>query len=66
VPKGFSTIMRAPWARPVPPSTVTAGSNAAGGTARWKSRRGEPPSSSLARWIAAASGALSAGCELPN
>jgi hypothetical protein len=45
---------------------VTAGSNAAGGTARWKSRRGEPPSSSLARPIAAASGAASPGCALPN
>jgi hypothetical protein len=45
---------------------VTFGSNDAGGMARWKSRRGEPPSCSLARWIAAASGAVSAGCELPN
>ncbi len=54
VPNGFSMITRVrSVARPEAPSMPTTEVNAAGGTARWYSRRGEPPISFSARWIAA-------------
>ena len=40
--------------------------NAAGGTARWNSRRGEPPISFSARWIAASRSAVWPGSAAPN
>ena len=59
VPNGFSMITRASLvARPAAPSMPTTEVNAAGGTARWYSRRGEPPISFSARWIAASRSAV--------
>src|SRR5208282_3755642 len=61
VPNGFSMMTRAPAASPAAPSMPTTEVNAAGGTARWYSRQGEPPISFSARWIA-----LSRSAVLPG
>src|SRR5271169_382053 len=53
-------------ARPEVPSMPTTEVNAVGGTARWYSRRGEPPISFSARWIAAASSAVFPGSAAAN
>ena len=58
VPNGFSMITRVrSVARPEAPSMPTTAVNAAGGTARWNSRRGVPPISFSALPTAATSGA---------
>ena len=61
VPNGFSMITRASLARPAVPSMRTTEMNAAGGTARWNSRRGVPPISFSARWIASVSSSVLPG-----
>ena len=66
VPNGFSMITRASLARPAAPSIPTTEVNAAGGTARWNSRRGEPPISFSARWIASVSWAVLPGSAGAN
>ena len=67
VPNGFSMITRVrSVARPEAPSMPTTEVNAAGGTARWNSRRGEPPISFSAFCTAATSGAGSSGSAAPN
>src|SRR5271169_2969626 len=53
-------------ARPAAPSMPTTEVNAAGGTARWYSRRGEPPISFSARWIAASSSVVFPGSAAAN
>ena len=45
MPNGFSMITRARRESPLAWSFSTTVSKAAGGTARWKSRRGRPPMS---------------------
>ena len=66
VPNGFSMMTRAPPARPIAPISATTPSNAAGGTARWNSRRGVPPISFSASATACASGAVLSGSALPK
>ncbi len=66
VPNGFSMITRASLARPAAPSMPTTEVNAAGGTARWNSRRGVPPISFSARWIASVSSATLPGSDGAN
>ena len=67
VPNGFSMITRVSLvARPAPPSMPTTEVNAAGGTARWNSRRGEPPMSFSARWIAASRSDVFPGSAAAN
>ena len=61
VPKGFSTMTRERSARPEELSMVTTDSNAAGGTARWNSRRGSPPIWLSAFRTASTSGEASSG-----
>jgi len=59
VPNGFSMITRVSLVtRSAAPSISMTKANAAGGTARWNSRRGEPPMSFSARWIAASRSAV--------
>ena len=65
-PNGFSTMTREPGARPIAPIIATTDSNAAGGTARWNSRRGFPPISFSASSAALASGAVLSGSAGPN
>ena len=62
VPNGFSmtTLDRSP-ARPASPSIATTEAKAAGGTARWNSRRGEPPISFSARSTSSLRGVQSSG-----
>ena len=59
-------MTRAPPARPIAPISATTPSNAAGGTARWNSRRGVPPISFSASATACASGAVWSGSALPK
>src|SRR5580698_785404 len=67
VPNGFSMITRVrSVARPAAPSMPTTEVNATGGTARWYSRRGEPPISFSALLTAATSGAGSSGSAEAN
>ena len=67
VPNGFSMITRVrSVARPEAPSMPTTEVNAAGGTARWNSRRGEPPISFSALLTAATRGAGSSGSAAAN
>ena len=53
-------------ARPASPSMPTTEVNAAGGTARWYSRRGLPPISFSARWIAPSRSAVFPGSAAAN
>src|SRR5262245_28642110 len=59
-PNGFSTITRARVDSPSSPSRSTTLSNADGGIARWKSRRGRPPISLSARATTSATASWSA------
>src|SRR5579862_5593431 len=67
VPKGFSMMTRVrSVASPDLPSIPTTEVNAAGGTARWYSRRGDPPISCSARWTAATRSSVWSGSAAAN
>ena len=66
VPNGFSMMTREPGARPIAPIIATTDAKAAGGMARWNSRRGVPPIAFSAARIAVASGSVLSLSALPN
>ncbi len=59
-------MTREPGARFIAPIIATTDSNAAGGIARWNSRRGLPPMSFSASSTAVASGAVLSGSAAAN